>query len=338
MTSDGFGAALRLYSQDARGGQSSARSDKENAMQISLIIGTDAGATLDDTIRAIVQAEQDGFATAWVPNIFSHDALTVLALAGRETSRIELGTAVVPTYPRHPHSMAQQAATANAAAGGRVVLGLGRSHKVVIESMLGLSYDKPVSRMREYVTIVRALSEQANVAFDGDLYKVHAPLALADGKPFQIMVGALMPNMLTMCGELCDGTLTWMTGPAVIADRVVPTLERSSAKAGRPMPRVVCSLPVCVTDDPDKAHATAAKAFEIYGTLPVYRACLDAEGAASPADIAVIGNEQRVREHLERVKASGASDFYAAIFPEDGSSAQSRARSYEFLKGLGGRI
>jgi F420-dependent oxidoreductase-like protein len=303
-----------------------------------LIFGAGDKTTLDSLIAKIVQAEKDGFPTAWLANVFAYDALTVLALAGRETKRIELGTAIVPTYPRHPHAMAQQAATANAAAGGRVVLGLGRSHKVVIDSMLGLKYDKPVSHMREYVQIVRALTSEGKVAFDGDLYKVNAPLSLPDAKPLPIMLGALMPKMLELCGELCDGTLTWMTGPNHLAKNVVPVLKRSSEAAGRPMPRVVCSLPVCVTDDAAAARATAARLFEIYGSLPVYRACLDAEGAAGPADIVAVGNEDEVREKLQKVKAAGASDFYAAIFPEDGSSAESTARSYEFLKSLGGQL
>jgi len=307
-------------------------------MDIGLILGAGDGATLDSLITRIVDAERDGFHTVWVPNIFSHDALTVLALAGRETSRIELGTAVVLTYPRHPHSMAQQAATANAAAGGRVVLGLGRSHQVVIESMLGIPYDRPISRMREYVTIVRALTNEGSVAFAGKSYNVNAPLNLPDGKPLKIMVGALMPKMLELCGELCDGTLTWMTGPKHLAASVVPVMAAAASKAGRDMPRVVCSLPVCVTDNRDAARAFAAKQFEIYGTLPVYRACLDAEGAAGPADIALIGNENEVREGLHRVAQSGASDFYAAIFPEDGKSTESYARSYALLEGLSGGV
>ena len=307
-------------------------------MDIGLILGAGDGGGLDSMISGIAEAERDGFVTVWVPNIFSHDALMTLALAGRETKSIELGTAVVPTYPRHPHAMAQQAATANAAAGGRVVLGLGRSHQVVIESMFGLDYDRPISRMREYVTIVRALANEGSVSFAGKSYNVNAPLTIPDGKPLKIMVGALMPKMLELCGELCDGTLTWMTGPKHLATSIVPVMGDAAAKAGREMPRVVCSLPVCVTDNPDAVRAIAAKQFEVYGTLPVYRACLDAEGAAGPEDIALIGSEDQVREGLARVAESGASDFYAAILPEDGTSGESRARTYEMLKGLGGSV
>jgi F420-dependent oxidoreductase-like protein len=307
-------------------------------MDIGLILGAGDGRTLDETITGIKDAERDGFSTVWVANIFGHDALTLLALAGRETESVELGTAVVPTYPRHPYAMAQQAATANAAAGGRVVLGLGRSHQVVIESMLGLDYDRPISRMREYVTIVRALANEGNVAHAGKSYNVNAPLQMPDSKPLKIMVGALMPKMLELCGELCDGTLTWMTGPKHLASSIVPIMRGAAEKAKRETPRAVCSLPVCVTDNSDTARAFAAKQFEMYGTLPVYRACLDAEGAAGPEDIMLIGSEDEVREGLARVAEAGASDYYAAIFPEDGTSTESYARTYDFFKALGGSI
>ncbi len=304
-------------------------------MRIGIVEGAGDSMTLDEAVEKVVSAERDGFASCWVPNIFSHDALTVLALAGQKTTRIELGTAVVPTYPRHPHALAQQAATVNAATGGRLALGLGRSHQVVIESMFGLAYDKPISHMRDYLTIVRDLTRTGACAVNGKAYTVNASLDIPGGSEFPLLIGALMPKMLELCGELCDGTLTWMSGPRYTAETVVPTLERSSKAAGRAMPRVVCSLPVCVTDDVEGTKNFAAKAFEIYGQLPVYRACLDAEGVEGPADIALIGDEKTVAEGLARVRDAGASDFYAAVFP-DTSGPASTGRSLEFLKSLHG--
>ncbi len=306
-------------------------------MKIGLIHAAGEPMTLDETLAKIVQSEKDGFATCWLANIFGHDALTIIALAGRVTSRIELGTAVVPTYPRHPHSLAQQAATVNAAIDGRLALGLGRSHKLVIEDILGLNYEKPVTHIREYVSIVRALTTEGSCAVNGKMYRVNAPLTIPDAKPLPILVGALMPKMLELCGELCDGTLTWMCGPKYIGETIVPLINSAAATAGRSQPRVVCSLPVCVTDDVDAARAVAAKVFSVYGTLPVYRACLDAEGAEGPADIALIGSEEKVRAGLERIRDAGASDYYGLIFP-DGSDDASAKRSYELLKSLGGEL
>jgi F420-dependent oxidoreductase-like protein len=306
-------------------------------MKIGLALGGGDGDTLESLVDKIVQTEKAGFHSAWLANIFSLDALTVLAMAGPRTSRIELGTAVVPTYPRHPHALAQQAATVNAATGGRLALGLGRSHQMVIENMFGMAYDKPIAHMRDYVTVVRDLINNGSCAVDGKAYKVNAPLTVEGGKPFPILIGALMPKMLELCGTLCDGTLTWMSGAVHLEKNIVPVMKAAAEKAGRAMPRVVCSLPVCVTDDVDAARAIAAKAFQIYGLLPVYRACLDQEGCAGPEDIALIGDEETVRAGLGRISAAGATDFYGALFPDESGSA-SIDRSTRFLASLGGNI
>ena len=302
-------------------------------MRIGLAMGGGDNETPADLVNRIVQAEEAGFPSVWLANIFSLDALTVLALAGERTEKIELGTAVVPTYPRHPHALAQQAATVNVACGGRLALGLGRSHQMVIENMFGIPYDKPITHMREYLTVLRDLTREGACAVDGKMYKVNGSLTVKGSQPFPLLIGALMPKMLKLCGELCDGTLTWMSGPKFVADSIVPTLTTAAKDAGRETPRVVCSLPLCVTSKVDEAKAFAAKAFEIYGVLPVYRACLDAEGAAGPADIALIGDEKTVKAGIDRLAASGASDFYAAVFPtpEDPDSTK---RSNDLLASL----
>ncbi len=300
--------------------------------------GTGDSESLEDAVGQIVRAEADGFSSAWRAQIMGLDALTVFALAAGKTSRIELGTAVVPTYPRHPHALAMQAATVNVASGGRLALGVGRSHKIVIEDMLGMSYDKPISHMRDYVSVLRGLLDGGSCSVDGAAYKVNASVGVKDASPVPILVGALMPRMLELCGELCDGTLTWMSGPKHLAKNIVPTLNGAAERAGRPRPRTVVSLPVCVTDDPEQTRRLAAKLFVIYGTLPVYRACLDEEGVEGPADIALVGNEEEVRRGLEQIAETGATDFYAAIFPGPGDRDESMARSYELLKGLGGEL
>ncbi len=306
-------------------------------MKIGLALGGGDGATIEEMTARIVAAERDNFSTVWLAHIFSLDALTVLALAGQKTSRIELGTAVIPTYPRHPHALAQQAATVNAAVGGRLALGIGRSHQLVIESMFGLAYDKPLAHVREYVEIVRALATTGNCAHEGKAYRVKASLSIKEARPFPILIGALRPKMLEICGRLCDGTLTWMSGPRYIERTIVPTLAKAAAEAGRPRPRVVCSLPVCVTDDVESARKHAAQLFAVYGQLPVYRACIDDEGVAGPADMALVGSEAAVRAELARVRDAGATDFYAAIFP-DGRDEGSSQRSYALLKSLGGSL
>src|SRR3990172_3231741 len=177
--------------------------------------------------------------------------------------------------------------------------------------MFGIPYEKPITHMSEYLTIVRALIHEGSCSFAGKMYEVNASLKVPGGKPFPLLIGALMPKMLEVCAELTEGTLTWMAGPKYLAQTIVPALRRASKAAVRPLPRVVCSLPVCVTDDPEGAKQQAQKLFGHYGMLPVYRACLDAEGAASPVDVALIGSEKQVEAGLARVRDAGASDFYA---------------------------
>ncbi len=307
-------------------------------MKIGLMTGTGDSESIEDAVDQIVRAEADGFASAWRAQIMGLDALTIFALAAQKTSRIELGTAVVPTYPRHPHSLAMQAATVNVASGGRLALGIGRSHQIVIEGMLGLSYDRPISHMRDYVSVLRGLLDEGNCSVDGKCYQVNGSISVQGASPLPILIGALMPKMLELCGELCDGTLTWMSGPKHLAKNVVPTLNAAAERAGRPKPRTVVALPVCVTDDAEQARRLASKLFVIYGTLPVYRACLDEEGVEGPADIALVGNEDEVRRGLAQVAEAGATDFYAAIFPAPGDTQASMARTYDFLKSLGGEL
>lgn len=284
-------------------------------MRIGYFGGTINDGTIDDVVAEARQAEADGFATYWAPQIFGHDALTVLAIVGREVPRIELGTSVVPTFPRHPMMLAQQCLTVNAASGGRLTLGIGLSHQVVIENMMGLSFDKPVRHMRDYLSILGPLSRGEPVGYDGEAFSTHAAVNVPGSTPFSTVVAALGPQMLKVAAELADGTLTWCTGPATLADHTIPTITAAAEAAGRPAPRVIAALPVCVTDDREGATARAAKVFQIYGSLPSYRAMLDREGAAGPEDIAITGSESEVVERIGALAEIGVTDFAAVEFP-----------------------
>ncbi|MFQ5458438.1 MAG: TIGR03564 family F420-dependent LLM class oxidoreductase [Myxococcota bacterium] len=307
-------------------------------MRIGLWIPAVEKKPLEETLERYAQAERDGFATAWTPQMFGPDALTMLALGGKITSRIELGTSVVPTFPRHPVALAQQALTVQAATGGRLALGLGLSHQVVIEGMLGLSYKKPARHMREYLTILRDLRDTGKASFEGETYRVGATARVAAETPFPIIVAALGPRMLAIAGELGDGTITWMVGPETLASHIVPGITKSAAQAGHPAPRVVAALPVCVTDDAPLARKTAAEIFAMYGGLPSYRAMLDREGAGGPEDVSIVGSEKEVRDALKRMADAGATDFGAAIFPAGPDAEASQARTYAFLASLGGKL
>jgi 5,10-methylenetetrahydromethanopterin reductase len=284
--------------------------------------GPDALIRLRDQLQ---RAAEDGFASAWMSNIFGLDALTALAVAGSQVPGIELGTAVVPTYPRHPAVLAQQALTTATAVGGRLALGIGLSHKIVIEDMYGLSFDRPTRHMREYLSILLPLLDGQPASFHGETMRAGIGLSTPRPGPVPVLLAALGPQMLRLAGERTDGTVLWMTGPATVRDYVVPAITKAAAAAGRPAPRVVCLLPVCVTDDPDGARARANRVFAIYGQLPSYRAMLDREGAEQPGDIVLTGDEDTVAAQIRELEEAGVTDFVAAQYARGADAERTRA-------------
>jgi F420-dependent oxidoreductase-like protein len=278
----------------------------------------------------ITTAAADGFASGWLANIFGVDALTALAAAGQGVDGFELGTAVVPTYPRHPITMAQQALTVQAALEGRLALGIGLSHQVVIEGMFGYSFDKPARHMREYLEVLVPLLREGTASFSGETVQANVSLSVSRQDPVPVLLAALAPQMLRLAGSVADGTVLWMTGPATIENHIVPSLSAAAESAGRPSPRVVCTLPVCVTADEAAARERAAKVFNVYGQLPSYRAMLDREGAATPGDVAIVGDSASVRHQIEHLGEVGVTDFVAASF----GSGDDAVATHEVLQSL----
>ncbi len=285
--------------------------------------------TLDQIALEARRVEADGFAFYVVPSIFGLDAIGMLTVAGRETSRIELIPSVVPAAPRHPAAMAQQALTAQAASGGRFTLGVGLSHKAVIEDMFGLSYARPAKQMREYLSALVPLLEGKPVAFDGEIYRVHAALQVAGASRVSVLVAALGPRMLEVAGELADGTSTWMTGLRTLASHIVSGIGKAAEAAGRPAPRVQSAVPISLARDPAAARAACDATFKIYGRLPSYRAMLDREGAASPGALALVGDEATLRAGLAAYRDAGVTDFAASVFPGEEGAVP---RTLDFLR------
>ncbi len=258
-----------------------------------------------------------GFESAWLSNIFAVDALTACAVVGSSVEGIELGTAVVPVYSRHPMTMAQQALSVADACSGRFTLGIGLSHQVVIESIMGLDFSKPASFMREYLSVMMPLLEDGRVSYAGERFKVNATLDSAVEKRPQVVIAALGTEMLKIAGSMADGTTTWMTGPATLASHTIPTIKQAAAEAGRPDPRIVVALPVMVTEEPQAALEMADRYFAIYGTLPSYRAMLDREGSSGPSGVAIVGTALEIEERLEHLRTIGVTDFVAAAYGDE---------------------
>jgi F420-dependent oxidoreductase-like protein len=290
---------------------------------VKIGVMVDEGRSFDDLVGRVASLRDAGIGAVWMGQIFGYDSLTALAAIGREVSDIDLGTAVVPTYPRHPVMLAGQALTVQAATGGRLALGVGLSHQVVIENVFGMSFDRPVRHMREYLSVLLPLLEGEQASFTGETLKASTfgPLQVSAPAP-PVLIAALGSTMLALAGRKAAGTVTWMTGPSTIGSHIVPTIRAAAAEAGRPEPRVVVGLPVCVTDDAAAARATAGETFAVYGHLPSYRAMLDREGAAGPADVGIIGTEAQVKDEVGGMAEIGVTDFVGAPF---GSSEQIRA-------------
>ena len=293
-------------------------------MRIGLFAGTTPGTNLE--LKGLVDFAQDvearGFDTLWMPNIFGMDGVGACAIVGWETQRIELGTAVTPTYPRHPAALAQQAITTQLACGGRFTLGIGLSHQVVIEGMYGLSYDRPARHMAEYLQIIAPLLRGEGVQFEGEQLTAKLALEMPGAEAVPLLVAALGPAMLKLAGTYADGTTTWMTGPRTIEEHIVPTISAASSAAGKPAPRIVCGLPICLTDDVGCAREQIGKSLEIYGMLPSYRAMLDREGVSGPAELSLVGDEPTLRTAIARLRDAGVTDFNAAIFAGEGGGVE----------------
>jgi 5,10-methylenetetrahydromethanopterin reductase len=280
-------------------------------MKIGVFFPTKEYAPLDEMTARFQAVADQGFASVWLPQSAGFDALTVLAVAGSKVPRIELGTSVIPTYPRHPVALAAQALTVSAAVDGRLLLGLGLSHRGSIEGTYGMSYDKPAAHMREYLAALVPLLEEGEVDVVGPTITARRKPTTPGAAAPTVLLAALQPRMLELAGGVAGGTITWCTGPITLEEQIVPLITAAATKVERPSPRVVVALPTIVTDDDADGRAKADEQLAGYGNIPVYRAVLDREGAAGPADVSVVGDEQSITAQLRRLSDIGATDFVA---------------------------
>ena len=277
------------------------------------------GASLEQMIDHVAEAEADGFSSYWVAQLAVPDALTAIALMGARTSTIEIGTAVIPTWPRHPLMLAAQALTVQEAIGNRLALGIGLAHKASVEATLKIPFATPAKHMDEYLSVLLPAVRDRAVSFKGDIWSgeaesiTGAPGATAPA----VLLAAMGPRMLRLAGERTDGSILWLSGPKAIAAQIKPALEAAADAAGRPSPRIVASVPVCVTSKPDDVRSLIAGLLAGYNDLPSYRGVMDTEGAGGPADVSIVGNEEEVAAGLAAFADAGATDFAALEFVTD---------------------
>jgi F420-dependent oxidoreductase-like protein len=317
-------------------------------MRIGLMVGPERGryATKVDRLRADARwAEDAGLSTVWIPQIPDEfDALTAAALVGVETSRIEIGTAVVPVQPRHPIALAQQVLSVQAVCEGRLSLGLGVSHHWIIDEMLGLPYERPVATMRAHLDVLQqAFRGPGTVDVENDFFRVHNPLDITDVTPTPVLLAALGPRMLQLCGERADGTILWMADERAIGSHVVPSLAKAAEAAGRPTPRVVAGIPVCLCSD-DEIDVAVARTNRILSEAevsPNYQKLLDLGDAREVGDILAAGSEATIEKRLRSFADAGVTDISVRVVPigngrDELIASSKRTRAY--LASLGGQI
>ena len=312
-------------------------------MRIGLQVTPERGNYPEKVARLVADArrvEQDGFATAWVPQIPDEfEALTALALMGQATERIELATAVLPIQSRHPVAMAQQALSTQAACNGRLSLGIGASHHWIVESMLGLSYDKPAKQMRDYLDVLLpALAGPGTVEVANDTYRVHQPFDITD-RATPVILAALAPVMLRMAGERASGTLLWLADEKAIAEYIVPSIGKAAADAGRPAPRIIATVPLtlCRPADIDGARVFAAQRLGHAEFSPNYQRLLEHGDVRDIDELLMAGDEADVLARVRGFRDAGVTDLAVRVLPYGASTAErvaSRERSTSFLASL----
>jgi 5,10-methylenetetrahydromethanopterin reductase len=260
-------------------------------------------------LEDIAAAEAAGFSSYWVAQVGLIDALTVIAAHGETGASMELGTAVISTWERHPHALATQALTVQALVGERLVVGIGVNHQPHVEQSLRLQWRKPIRHMIDYLAILGDLLATGNASYQGEAWSYDSEGTRPSSGVPKVMIAALGPQMLDLAGRRTDGTILWCVGPKTIQSHIAPTINDAAGAAGRPQPAIVCSIPVWVTDDPAPARAFLASILANYAELPSYRAMMDREGVDGLGDLSIVGSEDSVREALAEIERAGATDF-----------------------------
>lgn len=289
---------------------------------------TTLGIPVDGIAEHAAGVEADGFDHYWINQSFgSPDALTTLAIVGRATSRIELGTAVVPTYPRHPLQLATQALTVQEIIGNRLTVGLGLAHKPSIEGTLDIAFEHPAKHMGEYLDVLIPLMNERTADVHGDYWSAHFEgfAGLSGAEAPGLLLAAMGPRMLRMAAERADGTILWLAGPKTIREHIRPALEAARPATAAPA-RIVASMPLCVTERADEVRAMVDAMLEGYNDLPSYRGVMDRDGSGGPGGASVLGTEAEVLASIEQYAEAGCTDFAPVEFTlTDEEAAATRA-------------
>ena len=291
-------------------------------MRIGVMVGPERGDSARKVSRMLADidwAESAGLDSAWIPQIPNDfDALVAVALMGMRTHRIELGTAVVPLQAQHPIALARQALSVQAATGGRLVLGVGPSHHWIVDDMLGIPYERPAAYTRDYLDVLAAaFANPGPVDVENDTFRVHNPLDLNPVAPLPVLVAALGPVMLTIAGEHADGTVLWMADERAVAEHVVPRITKAADNAGRPAPRIIAGIPVCLcgAGEVDAARERANRILGEAEVSPNYQRLLGYGDAKDVGDICAAGDSEQILTRFRSFADAGVTDLSVRLLP-----------------------
>jgi len=284
------------------------------------ILVDELGTGFDVMIEQARTAADLGYRTIWLAERGGWDALTSLAVLGAAVPGIELGTAIVPTYPRHPLTLAAQALTVQAATGSRLHLGVGVHHRHGIEGRYGYSFDRPVRHLREYLQALNPVLRGEKADFHGETLTAVGEVTAPGVTPPSVLVGAVSPQTMRVTGAHADGVITAWAGPRGLADFAVPTLTEAAAAP----PRVITAQLICVTSDVDSRRAWVEERYGLAATLPAYRAVLDRDGFERVGDSVLAGDEETVLRKVQELEDAGATELL--VMPFGSPEEQSRTR------------
>ncbi len=317
-------------------------------MRLGLMIGPERGryaTKVDRMLADAVWADDVGFASVWVPQIPDEfDAMTAVAALGMRTTRIEIGTAVVPIQTRHPVALVQQALSTQMICGGRFTLGIGPSHDWIVADMLGLSYDRPAAQVASLLDVLdAAFAGPAQIDVENEHHRIHNRIDITDQPGPSVLVSALGPVMLRLAGERTDGTILWLADEKAIGEFIAPRVNAAASVAGRPAPRVVAGVPVCLcsSDEVDRARARANRVLSEAEISPNYQRLLDRGNATRVGDIMAAGDELAVLARLRAFADAGATDVSLRVVPigdDRDELLASMRRTRDFLADLAPEI
>jgi F420-dependent oxidoreductase-like protein len=273
---------------------------------------------VDTAINKIREAEQAGVQQVWMTqSVGMIDTLTLFASVAAHTTRIRLGTSIVPIYPRHPLVMAQQAVTVDALAPGRLRLGVGPSHRHVMENIYGLSMSSPLAYLREYVEVMRQVLWEGRVDHQGKFFKVNTSFPHTEQIP--LLVSALGEEAFRLAGEIADGAISWVCPVPYLLDKALPALRAGAQAHDRPVPPLVAHIPIAMSTNEAAVHEAAMSRISYYTKAPFYAHMFAEAGFPIAADgsgtdalvksLVVAGNQAQVEQRLRELIASGLDEL-----------------------------